>query len=401
MKPHEPEGPRNIARTLLEETLRVYSAIVLVVNLRLVAIAVLACAACDAKKSSDVSTTTLAASNVAAALGIDADLPAPPDPSPASGDLKSDVAAFTTIDDCVAKQSVKIEPMIGDALLAFGYDTFLRDACRQIDAVKSRDSRKCDAIVASELARYCRATVAEVAGKSDDCPFASADASNGRSRTCVAIASRDPRLCTSSSLEESAQCASIVMHDETKCDVWKKSEIASCRRIGQRLASSLPPAQTNLPALPKMSATLSLRALAGTAPPAPDSSSLSSDAVDGVALTLGALDTSFSFGPSHEEAAFPHEVTPASPLRIGFEMHVSNAPTAEPKIRNVVLEIPGGVRLDDAQMHASPKIKIVKLDKERAGLVQFSIDGEVGSSPQAFAFHLEVTTFVRDLIRPN
>jgi hypothetical protein len=124
-----------------------------------------------------------------------------------------------------------------------------------------------------------------------------------------------------------------------------------------------------------------------------------------VAITMGAIDTSFSFGPSHEEAAFPHEVTPASPLRIGFEMHVSSAPSSDPKIRNVVLEIPGGVRLDDAQMnttaHASPKIKIVKLDKERAGLVQFTIDGEIGSAPQAFAFHLEVKTFVRDFVRPN
>ncbi|MEO7108853.1 MAG: hypothetical protein ABI183_00330, partial [Polyangiaceae bacterium] len=103
--------------------------------------------ACDAKKSSDVSNAPLSASSVAAALGIDADLPPPPDPTPGAGDLASDVAAFTNVDACVAQESVKVDPMIGDALLAFGYDTFLRDACRQIDAVKSRDPKKCDAIV--------------------------------------------------------------------------------------------------------------------------------------------------------------------------------------------------------------------------------------------------------------
>lgn len=367
---------------------------VLPVNSRLVAIALLACAACDSKKSSEASTPTLSASNVAAALGVDADLPPPPDPSPAAGDLKSDVDAFTTLDGCVANHSVKIDPMIGDALLAFGYDTFLRDACRQIDAVKSRDPKKCDAIVASELGRHCRETVAEVAGNPDDCPFQG----GVRSRLCVAIASRDSRLCTSSSLAESAQCNAVVLHDETKCDVWNKSEIAMCRRIGKRLASSLPAAQTNLPALPALSAKLTVHPLAGTEPLTPDTAWLVSDANDGVAMTLSAIDTSFSFGPSHEEAAFPHEVTPASPLRIGFEMHVSSAPGADPKIRNVVLQIPGGVRLDDAQLHAQPKIKIVKLEKVRAGAVELSVDGEMGSAPQAFAFHLEMKTFVRDVV---
>jgi hypothetical protein len=375
---------------------------VILVNSRLVAIGLLACpavVACNAKKSSDVSTTPLAASNVAAALGIDADLPPPADPSPASGDLKNDIATFTTLDDCVANHAAKMDPLIGDALLSFGYDTFVRDACRQIDAAKSLDSKKCDAIVASDLARHCRATIAEVAGKPDDCPFSDSDKSDGRSPTCVAVASRDPRLCVAEASDQESACRAIVMG--TDCDDGDKARLASCNRLARRLRSSIPPPQSSLPALPKISAKLDLTALGGTQSSMPSSATLMNDANSGVAISIGTTETTFSFGPSHEEAAFPHEVTPSSPLRIGFEMHVSRSTKSEPKLKKIVLDVPGGVRLDDAQMHAEPKIKIVELSNERGGAVEFRIDGEIGTAPQAFAFHLEVKTFVRDVIRAN
>jgi hypothetical protein len=376
------------------------SAILPLVNSRLVAIALLASAACDAKKSDGIPSAPLAASNVAAALGVDADLPPPPDPAAAPGDLAADVAAFTTLDACVASHAAKMDPLIADALLSFGYDTFVRDACRQIDAAKSQDARKCDAIVASELADHCRATIAMIAGKPDDCPFSDSSKSNGRVPTCIAAALRDPRFCISENAERRPACNALVTHDPTQCDVVPKPQIAQCRRAGDRLASSLPPAQSNLAALPKASSKLDLTALAGTQTLVPRSSTLQSDVETGVAISIGAVETVFSFGPSHEEAAFPHEVTPSSPVRIGFDMHVANAAKQETKIKNVVLEVPGGVRLDDAQMHTSPKIKILQLEKNRGGAVEFTVDGEIGSSPQAFAFHLEVKTFVRDVVKP-
>lgn len=379
------------------------SAILLLVNSRLVAIgwlAWVACASCDAKKSDGVPTPPLAASNVAAALGIDADLPPQPDPSAAPGDLASDVKEFTTLDDCVASHATKMDPLIADALLSFGYDTFVRDACRQIDAAKSQDARKCDAIVASDLADHCRATIAMIAGKPDDCPFSDSNKANGRVPTCIAAALRDPRFCISEDGDRRPSCNAIVAHDPGQCDVVPKSEIARCRRPGERLASSLPPAQSNLSALPKASSKLDLTALAGTQLTAPGSATLQYDVEKGVAISIGAIETTFSFGPSREDAAFPVEVTPSSSLRIGFEMRVTNSAKQETKIKNVVLEIPGGVRLGDAQMSAAPKIKITQLEKNRGGAVEFTIDGEIGNAPQGFAFHLEVRTFVRDIVKP-
>ncbi|MEO8877734.1 MAG: hypothetical protein ABI461_19225, partial [Polyangiaceae bacterium] len=188
--------------------------------------------------------------------------------------------------------------------------------------------------------------------------------------------------------------------DPTKCDVVSKLEIARCRREGERLASSLPPANLDLPALPKLAAKLDLTALPGTQPFMPSSATLSSDAEAGVVIAMSAIEMTFSFGPTHQESAFPHEVTPASPLRIGLEMHIAKSEKQEATVREIALEVPGGVRLSNSQLHGSPKIKIVQLSKERGGPVEFTIDGEIGTAPQAFAFRLEVKTYVRDIFDP-
>ncbi|HKQ70722.1 MAG TPA: hypothetical protein VJT73_15355 [Polyangiaceae bacterium] len=60
------------------------------------------------------------------------------DPVAPSGDLKSDVEAFTTLDACAAARAVK-DPLLGDAIGALGYDTLARDACRILEAMKTRD----------------------------------------------------------------------------------------------------------------------------------------------------------------------------------------------------------------------------------------------------------------------
>src|SRR5580704_4803926 len=129
-------------------------------------------------------------------LGIDAgELEAPVDPPAPAGDLKAEIDRFTTVDAC-ALERARLDPLVGDALEAIGYDTFLRDACRMIDAAKANDATRCAAIDASSLEARCRATVAEVAGAPDTCPWeASSRPTRGRDARCVAVASRDPRLC--------------------------------------------------------------------------------------------------------------------------------------------------------------------------------------------------------------
>jgi hypothetical protein len=104
-------------------------------------------------------------------LHVDAgDLEPALDPPAPPGDLKTELDEFTTVDACV-QQRARLDPLVGDALDAIGYDTFLRDACRMLDAAKAQDDRRCEAIDASILRERCKATVAEIIGDAERALF--------------------------------------------------------------------------------------------------------------------------------------------------------------------------------------------------------------------------------------
>ncbi len=352
---------------------------------------------CDSKGSAQKKAPELAASQVAAALGIDADLPPQPDPTPPAGDLASDVASFTSLDACVASHA-KLDPLVGDALLSFGYDTFLRDACRQLDAVKARDAKKCDAVVASELRTHCRSTVAMVTSAPEDCPFPESAGTGGRDPTCIAVASHDPRLCAATNGSDRVTCEATTLRDSSKCDALPAGERAGCKRIADRLKSSLDPAHTDLPALPSVSGKLDVHAQAGTQAVVPETSDLHDAVANGIVIVTSPIETRFSFGETPTSSAYPHAVSPESKLGVGFEIDVTSTPANDAKLHLLALEIPGGVRLDNAQVHGVPKVKIVQLAKERGGAVEFTVDAEAGASPQGYAFHVDVKSFVADVV---
>ncbi|MGH7282929.1 MAG: hypothetical protein ACRELY_15505 [Polyangiaceae bacterium] len=352
---------------------------------------------CNSKSDAQKKAPELAASNVAAALGIDADLPPPPDPTPPAGALASDVASFTTLDACVATHA-KLDPLVGDALLSFGYDTFLRDACRQLDAVKARDAKKCDAVVASELRTHCRSTVAMVTSAPDECPFPESADMGGRDATCIAVASHDARLCAAADGSDRPTCEAIALRDSSKCDGLPTTDRASCKRIADRLESSIDPPHSDLAALPPMIGKLEVHAQAGTQAVVPDTSDLHDAVASGVVIVTSSIETRFSFGQTPTSSAYPHSVSPESKLGVGFEIDVTNTPAHDARLHLLALEIPGGVRLDSAQVHGVPKVKIVQLSKERLGAIEFTIDAEAGASPQGYAFHVEVKSFIADVV---
>src|SRR6185312_15827417 len=129
-------------------------------------------------------------------LGIDAgDLDPHLDPAAPGGDLRADIERFTPLDRCVAERA-PVDPLVGDALESIGYATFLRDACRVVEAAKTAEPARCDAIDASSLRDKCRATEAGVAAVPDACPWENAARpGRGRDPVCVAIAARDLTLC--------------------------------------------------------------------------------------------------------------------------------------------------------------------------------------------------------------
>ncbi|HEY6459685.1 MAG TPA: hypothetical protein VIY73_06020, partial [Polyangiaceae bacterium] len=183
--------------------------------------------------------------SIAASLGLDAsDLEPPVDPPAPAGDLEAELAAFTTVDACT-QQRAGLDPVVGDALEAIGYDTLVRDACRLLDAAKAQDAKRCAAIDASPLRERCEALVAELAGDGDACPFEiPTRPEQGRQASCLALAARDVRLCAGAfDASARATCEAIATRNAAPCKhLGLRSDQARCARDEKRFAAALPAA---------------------------------------------------------------------------------------------------------------------------------------------------------------
>src|SRR5262249_11045006 len=138
---------------------------------------------------------------------------------------------FINVDTCVSERA-KIDPLIGDALGAIGYETFLRDACRLLEAAKDKKRETCDKIDSSALRARCQAWVAMVAQTPDACPLQFEGlVTRGRNASCVAIAAKDPRLCTGEARTvQRGTCEAMVARDPKKCDALLPNQRPLCQR---------------------------------------------------------------------------------------------------------------------------------------------------------------------------
>ncbi|MFO0671676.1 MAG: hypothetical protein U0235_18940 [Polyangiaceae bacterium] len=164
------------------------------------------------------------------------------EPAPASGDLTADLAHFTTLDACVNERHLD-DPVLGDAVLALGYDGFARDACRVLAAAKSGRAAECRPITVSRS----RAT-ASLSSRSSARPRRVSARSVGPrpGASCVALAARDRRLCASVREDERARCEALLTGDEKRCGGAPRAERQSCVRDVARLRGLLKDAPRDL-----------------------------------------------------------------------------------------------------------------------------------------------------------
>ena len=160
--------------------------------------------------------------SVAAKLGVDAgEIEGVVDPPAPAGDFRAELAAFTTVDACVAQRGA-LDPAVGDALEAIGYDTLVRDACRMLEAAHAQDRKRCAGIDASSLRERCEALVAELAGDPDACPFQfPARPESGRDPVCIAVAVHDARFCA----------AAVGAPDRATCEATFALDDGPCKRL--------------------------------------------------------------------------------------------------------------------------------------------------------------------------
>jgi len=335
---------------------------------------------------------------IARILGKDASALVPAvDPPPNAGDMKGDLERFTTLDACVAERAGLVDPALGDALLAIGYDTFVRDACRILDATKARDARRCSAIEASSLRARCEIFVAMAAGAPDACPLDIAgDRTRGRDATCVAIAARDVRLCAGEATAKRGACEALASGDEKKCG---EADRRTCARNASRWKTMLVGASASpAHALPEPKGSLSIQGANGTANPPQAVTDLSIDVDHGIVLTRDLGQVRWRVGSLLELGTVPHSVMPDARPRIGLELSMARDAPGEAKVERLELEIPGGLAIVFPNVRASLKAHVVQLEKRRGGAAHFVVEGTIGTAPRAYAVQVEVTTFVRDTV---
>ncbi len=341
----------------------------------------------------------MSAVSLAKALGKDAaDLIDIVDPAPAAGDLKSEVERFTSLDACVAEHNA-LDPLVGDGLLAIGYDNFLRDTCRLLDATKAHDVKRCVAIEASALRARCESYVAMATSNAELCPLdVPSDAARGHEPTCLAMATRDVRLCAAEMASRRAGCEALVSRDEKRCAALvNKADRRLCERECARWKTMLDAPPAGLPPLPTPRVHIELHAVEGSIEPPRPTSDDAADAERGVVLAKELATVGLRVGSLVELGAVPHSA--GGSLRMGLLISVSKDPPTEAKIERFELEVPGALTLVSPGTQADLHATVTKLDRVRGGEVQLTVKGTMGTSPHAYRVEATIHTFVRDLAR--
>jgi hypothetical protein len=151
------------------------------------------------------------------ALEVEAGVERGRDPAAPGGDLRRDLEEFTTVDACVRAHRVT-DPLLADAVDALGYDTLVRDACRTLQALKSKDTKPCQPIAAAALRMRCESQVAVLAGEPALCPLVSGGGPvPAREPVCLARASRDERLCAAARGSDRTVCQALVRGRSSEC----------------------------------------------------------------------------------------------------------------------------------------------------------------------------------------
>jgi hypothetical protein len=329
---------------------------------------------------------------LARSLGIDAEAfaPVPVDPAPPAGNLTEEAARFVSIDACVEERA-RLDPLVGDSLRAIGYDTFLRDSCRTLEALHSQSNAPCAQIEASPLRHHCESTVAMALGKPDDCPFRIEGVkSEGRNPFCVAVAARDSRLCGAAE-PESARCEAVLAHEPRLCP-RSHAESDTCRRDVQRLSGSIGDAVMPKQIRPPPQMVLTIKGENGTADPSPPGADQSVDASRGVVIVKAHDRLVVELGRLGNADVGP------VPTRARAAMRVSAQGPGAGALEKLEVDVPSAATVFFPGNHVEGTVKVDALEAKRGAPVTLVFDGHVTLGTRAFAVTISIATFVRDVV---
>ena len=378
---------------------------------RLLSVAVLVCfaAGCEDKKQPEPS-EHLPTSPSPSTLGIDAGglLGEPIDPPAPAGDLKEELDRFVNVDQCVAERA-NLDPLVGDALGAIGYDTFLRDACRMLEATKDRKRETCSKIDSSALRGRCQTWVAMASQAPDACPMQFEGVlTRGRNASCVAIATRDPRLCTGESRSvQRGTCEAMVTRDPARCDVLIPSQRALCKREVTRWRSVLPtplvfePAKgQGLDKLPVVRGRVTVHGASGTAEPVTPEVDLASDFAQGAVVVSNRERLRVELGTVVESEGARIAASLQKRPRVGLSlvMEPSTKDAPRPVLQKLELELPGEAPIVSPPSSCDCKITTARVGSVRGSEVAIVLEGTLSSGTRTYKVTIDLSTFVRDVV---
>lgn len=162
---------------------------------------------------------------------------------------------------CIVAAQRSTAPAVARALTVLGQESLFEDGCRLELAPAARDFSLCEAITEGPLRSACTARVAMVTGVPDRCPRAPGVC--GRDPVCVAIAAREPGLCTAAMIHDRPRCEALARNDGARCNTLDPAFRAGCAGEVEALAGMLPamPVQS----LPEGRASLTLNPPSGDA----------------------------------------------------------------------------------------------------------------------------------------
>jgi hypothetical protein len=324
------------------------------------------------------------------------------DPSPPSGDLKSDVDAFTTLDACVRERTVT-DPLIGDAIDALGYDTLARDACRILQALKEKSPVACRPIASSALRARCESYLAVAAADPNLCPMNGSGRLAAREPVCLARASRDERLCAAAPVLERATCRALVLGKKAECgDNSCVRQVERYRGLFEKPASH--------PALP---AHLHVEVALETSTPEQAAKSFDLDdvAAAGAIVRVGAASTRIAVGsaktPTWPEADSP-DATPKAFLEVSVPASSIQGSAASAKKNSPPPTIALGatdVRIDllvpnvallSALLASNATVELRQMSADPGAPIKLVLTATLRDAPRTFRVKFDVETFVRE-----
>lgn len=364
--------------------------------------------ACEDKKpvptAPSASVTPAGAASVAMMLGIEAGAFDTSDPPAPAGDLKADLDKFVNVETCV-KERANLDPLVGDALRAIGYDTFLRDACRLLEAAKDKKRETCDRIDSSALRTRCQSWVAMIAQTAEACPLKfDGVPTRGRVVTCLAVAGKDPRICNGEARTfERATCDALASRNEAKCDVLTPGDKVSCKREAQRWRSLLAEPLSGLPALPTARGKLSVKGEGDTPTPPTSEADLATEFARGAVLVTSRDRSRVELGMLGESETTRIAPSPNRRPRLGiavlFEPGATTSDPPRPLLERLELEVPGEATIvHPGGGRCECKITKGRADRTRGGEVAIALAGTISSGTRTYKIEIDLATFVRDVV---